>query len=269
MKTMNCSKRGFRGTRAGLTLAELVVAAGILAVITVFSAQVMGNVSRVWLGGKGKSDTFTAARAVMTRMRLDIERSLPISDLPGFARDTDNDNLEFSTRVPGIVAGSASSGASQQADVRALSFVQYRLGKVGSQDSGYLIRADHAFEWDDPPYGSKVDSATERRLCPNVVGFTHRFVQRNGDLEKRFVPGAQTNKTVAVLLALAVADDRAFQTMKQTGNLQQVTGSFSSLEPEEWEKAISGESASMPTEARQGVRVFHQVVSLPTAGRKD
>jgi len=261
---INC--RNHRGrSRAGLTLAELMVAAGILAVITVFSAQIMGDVTRIWTSGKGRSDTYTAARALMTRMRTDIERSLPMPDLPGFVRNPSAAQLEFTTRVMGIVENQ--SGAGSTTVPRPLSFVRYRLGLAGSDEGGYLLREDRAFQWDEPPFGSSEGSAKTRRLCPNVVGFTHRFVKADGELEKQYT----TNQpVVAVLLALAVSDDRAYQRLKLTGDLSKVTESFSSLDPKEWEEALSGQKSSMPPAARQGVRVFQQMVPLPvTAGREE
>lgn len=255
-----------RGSRSGLTLAELMVAAGILAVITIFSAQVMRDVTRVWMGGKGTSDTFTAARALMTRVRTDIERSLPLPDLPGFVRGTSGEELEFTTRVAGISSGDSGSGSDRRS--RPLSVVRYSLASPGAEDGGYLIREDRAFEWDESPFGAAADSLRERRLCPNVMAFQHRFVQVDGELSKLFSTNSE-NKTVAVKLSLAVADDRSFQTMKLIGNLPQVAESFASIEPEEWEEALGGVNATMPPEARRGVRVFHQVIPLPTAGREE
>lgn len=256
--------RGAGGTRAGMSLAELMVAAGILAIITIFSAQVMGDVSRVWLAGKGRSDCFTAARALMTRIRIDIERSLPLPDLPGFAKNTSEDRLAMSTRVQGVLSGSG-----QQARARHLSYVEYSLTGAGGDSEGYLVRSDRAFSWQESPFGSGADTGTERRLCPNVVGFTHRFVQADGDLRKQFVGANETNRTAAVAVSLAVADDRAFQAMKVKGTLYQVTQALSSMDPEEWNGVLTGVSASMPPEARRGVRVFHQVIPLPTAGREE
>lgn len=270
MKGMTYITGNRRGPRAGMTLAELMVAAGILAVITIFSAQVMGDVSRVWLGGKGRSDTFTAARALLTRMRIDIERLLPLSDLPGFVRDPSSTTLAFSTRVQGVLSTGGGSGTGTAPAARPLSFVRYRLGAQGSEEGGYLVREDRAFQWDEPPFGADEGSAKARRLCPNVVGFQHRFVQRDGELSKTFSTNQVSGEeSVALQVSLAVADERAFQTMKLTGKLAQVTESFSSLEPEEWEEALSGVEATMPPEARKGVRVFHQVVPLPTAGSEE
>lgn len=255
-------------SRAGLTLAELMVAAGILAVITAFSAQVMGDVTRIWTSGKGRSDTFTAARALMTRMRTDIERCIPIPDLPGFARTPSASSLELTTRVPGILSGDGGAGGSQQLP-RPLSFVRYRLGAVGSEEGGYLVREDRAFLWDEPPFGADEGSARPRRICPNVIGFASRFVAPDGELQDQYVAPPRTNQTVAVFLALAVCDDREFQRMKLTGVLSQVTESFSSLDPQEWEEELAGANPSMPPVARQGVRVFQQTVPLPSRGRKD
>lgn len=270
MKTMIYVGQDKRGPRAGMTLAELMVAAGILAVITIFSAQVMGDVSRVWLGGKGRSDTFNAARALLTRMRIDIERSLPLPDLPGFAKDPSKDTLEFSTRVQGVLSSGGDSGSGSAPAARPLSFVRYRLGALGSEEGGYLVREDRAFPWDEPPFGADEGTAKPRRLCPNVIAFQHRFVQRDGELSKNFSTNEVSGQaSVAVQVSLAVADDRAFQTMKLTGKLAPVTESFSSLEPEKWEEALGGVDATMPPEARRGVRVFHQVVPLPTAGREE
>lgn len=257
-----------RGPRAGLTLAELVVAAGILAVITVFSAQVMGDVSRVWLGGKGRSDTFTTARALLTRLRIDLERSLPTPDLPGFVRDPSMEQLAFSTRVQGVL-DSGSSGGGGKTVARPLSFVRYSLGPLGSEDGGYLIREDRAFSWDESPFGAAEGTLRPRRLSPDVVGFAHRFVQRDGELGKQYVPAPASNQTVGVYLALAVSDDRTFQTLKLTGQLAQVSESFSSLEPEKWGEAVDGETSGLPPIARQGIRVFHQVVSLPSARKEN
>jgi hypothetical protein len=270
MKTMIHVGKRSGDPRAGMTLAELMVAAGILAVITVFSAQVMGDVSRVWLGGKGRSDTFIAARALMTRMRIDIERSLPLLTLPGFAKDPSGENLAFSTRVQGVLATGGGSGADTAKAARPLSFVRYRLGSPGSDEGGYLVREDRPFQWDESPFGADEGSAKARRLCPNVVGYQYRFVRKNGEMSKTFSTNMVSGEaTVALRVSLAVADDRAFQTMKLTGTLSQVTESFSSLEPETWEEALGGTGATMPPEARKGVRVFHQVVALPTAGREE
>ncbi len=260
--------KGIRGSKAGLTLAELMVAAGILAVITVFSAQVMGDVSRVWLRGKGQSDTFTAARALMTRIRLDIERSLPRPELPGFAKDTSAKDLEFTTRVQGVLDSGGSGGGSQRA--RPLSFIRYRLASaMSAEEGGYLIREDSAFGWEEAPFGASRDSGRPRRLCPNVLGFTHRFVPLSGNPEKTFVPPPATNLTVAVQVALAICDDRTFQTLKLTGNLSTVADKFASLEPENWEEAVSGRDSTLPDAARQGIRVFQQVVPLPVANREN
>jgi hypothetical protein len=258
----------FRGPRAGLTLAELMVAAGILAVITIFSAQVMRDVTRVWLGGKGTSESFTTARALMTRMRIDLERALPLPDLPGFVRNPSVEQLEFSTRVQGVLSGGEGSGTATVG--RPLSFVRYRLGAPGSDDGGYLIREDRAFDWQESPFGADEGAAKARRLCPNVMGFQHRFVQQDGELSKTFSTNQLSGQaTVAVKVSLAVADEQSFQTMKVIGSLSRVAESFASTEPEEWEEALSGASATMPAEARRGVRVFHQVVPLPTAGREE
>ncbi|MCC6356392.1 MAG: hypothetical protein IT577_21095 [Verrucomicrobiae bacterium] len=258
-----------RGSKAGLTLAELMVAAGILAVITVFSAEVMGNVSRVWLGGKGRSDTFTAARALMTRVRIDLERSLPRAELPGFVRSPAKEQLEFTTRVPGIVESGAGSGGAQVPN-RPLSFVRYRLGASGSAEGGYLIREDRSFLWDDPPFAADESSARPRLLCPNVLGFQHRFVRENGELSKVFSSDETAGQaTVAVKVSIAVCDDRAFQTMKLTGKLADVEEVFASLEPEKWDEALNGSNESIPPQARQGLRLFHQVVPLPMAGREE
>lgn len=260
-------RKNNRKSRAGLTLAELMVAAGILAVITIFSARVMSDVTRVWLGGKGTSDSFMTARALMTRFRLDIERSVLERNLPGFVRNPDAERLQFSTQVRGIAEQAGGGGA--QKDQRPFSFVRYSLGALGSRDEGYIIRADQSFSWEDSPFGASDGEPKERRLCPNVVGFTHRFVQRNGELESQYVRPPSTNQTVALQLALAVCDDRTFQTLKLSGQLSQVSEVFKSLEPEKWDEAVSGESASLPVAARQGVRVFHQVVPLPTTRKEN
>lgn len=255
-----------RAPRAGLTLAELMVAAGILAVITVFSAQVMGDVSRVWLGGKGRSEVFNTARALMTRLRLDLERSVPTSDLPGFARNPSAPRLEFTSRVQGVME-SGSSGARTVG--RPLSFIRYDLGAPTSDDRGYVLREDRAFSWEEPPFGADEGSARARRLCPNVLGFQHRFVGASGDLKTEFVGGSTTNRTVAVHVALAVCDERTFQTLKLSDQLSQVMQAFSSIDPLKWEERVSGAESTLPQMARQGIRVFHQVVPLPSIQEED
>jgi prepilin-type N-terminal cleavage/methylation domain-containing protein len=246
-------------TRAGVTLAEILVATSILAIIAMLSSEIIANVSRLWLAGRGKSETFATARALLNRLRTDLDCGVFRADVPGFANprwNADPDRrLGFCARVQAPKAGSTSGTTSRY---RKLTYVTYRL-ESGGRDAGYVVREDRPYDWNDSPFGDVGQSTSvDRRLCGNILGFRPRFVLSKGSE----VETLETNSVSAVSVSLAVADQATFRLLESAGLLAQAMQRFKSLKPEEWEKELVAADSTLPKVARQGVRIFHQAVPV-------
>lgn len=257
--------------RSGVTLVEVMLATSILAVLTMLAAQAVDAVTDVWLAGRGRSESFATARALLSRLRTDIEAGVMRSDVPGFPNTDANkpsiNRLEFCSRV---------RSATQEGgdDDRRLTYISYTLEKEG-RDTGYVVRTDTPYRWTESPFGSKADEGKGRRMCGNVLGFKHRFVvvwddepnvakeyENTGSIRVDPARPEHLPRYGAVRVSLAVADGATFRLLESANLLSQALQLFRSSESEDWEKELVNAASTLPPAALRGIRIFHQAVPI-------
>jgi len=245
--------------RRAFTLIELLVAIAVLALMTIFLAQMLSSASQTWLLGKGRVDNFSKARALLDLLAGDLQSGIYRGDLSAFP----STNVAFYTRRAGFVGGAN--------PVRDISLVQYTLWT-----NTVLQRADMGITWSDPAtsisFGNtntlpNLVSVTGRDTSEGVVGFRILFLGTNGNLSSNYV---RTNGLKGFAVGLAVVDGATLKKMSPTqigdlqGALQGRVSGTNSIKAD-WDSYLnSGMNwGAYPKSLGGGFKVFERYVYLP------
>jgi type II secretory pathway component PulJ len=158
---------GTRSTRAGFTLAELVVSVFVLTIIMLMVTQLMSSATAITRTGNRHIDTDTQARVVLDRMALDFAQMLKRADTDYYVKGPENytghgnghgwgrrpppgqlgsDQIALFSHVPGY---NPSSGVSSP-----ISLVAYRVNQGTTSDNPAYLRLQRLGKgliWNGPP----------------------------------------------------------------------------------------------------------------------
>lgn len=243
----------------GFTLVELLVSIGILSIMLIGLATMMGFVIKTWVAGINSVDNFTKARVVMNLLDRDIQMMVLRRDLAAFVDSsaTPNPACAFYTNVQGY------TGASTTMDTRTISLVRYQLTQNAS--SSVLQRLNYGSNFINsgitPTIGTttnlpKLDSSSNinlqtEALSAGVVAFQWQFVDGTGAVLNPpytltstppstsspptgqtpfwfdFVNLTGTYNPRIVVVSMVVLSTSAYRIAVQTGNVQNVVDCFS------------------------------------------
>ncbi|HSI84088.1 MAG: type II secretion system protein J [Candidatus Methylacidiphilales bacterium] len=260
-----CGER--RGTHAGFTLAEMLVAMAVLAVIMVMLGQISQTVSQAWLDGQRKVNNFTKARAMLDMFARDVQGAVFRPDLAVFP----GSDTIFYTRRPGVP--STSGGV-----VRNVSLVRYSYNTDQSTTTtiSTLQRGDMAIPWNATastiPFGNTTDfgtnTPTSRDTAPGVINYKVLFIYADGTNSLTYT-ASTTNPVRAIGLTLAVVDDQSLKFL----SLAQVLALRTALDANcsgttsvkaDWEKYLASGLPwnSYPKRLGVGFKIFERYVIL-------
>lgn len=135
----------------GFTLAELLVAMAVLALLVVFATSLMNSAATITTLGNNRIDTDSQVRQVLDRMALDFAQMVKRDDLDLYAKGTaaprsvggamaGNDQIAFYSAVPGYYPSTGSQSP--------VSLVGYRINAAaGSAASNKLERLGIGLVW--------------------------------------------------------------------------------------------------------------------------
>ena len=154
----------------GFTIVELIVSLTVLALVLVFTAQLINGTSRAIAAGSKRTDADSQSRLVFSRLGQDVARLVKRSDVdfstfkqpdnPQAGPDAQhgaNDQLAFYSETGGgyTPAAGASAGSFSTLTARApLSVVAYQVAAEPNGGSTTLRRMAKALGWDPDPDGA-------------------------------------------------------------------------------------------------------------------
>ncbi len=163
-----------RSGNAGFTLAELVVASTMMAIVMGAVYTAFSSAIRTWRGGEMNSQTYESARAVLGLLTRELQ-GIPKGAQYLFSGD--RDSLTFITVTNSLAV---KKGEERGPEVM---WVRYRLDAGGSRNGRTLIREERPVEDPipvQPPSGETLDM---RRL---KLGHTEKFELAAGIRELGF-----------------------------------------------------------------------------------
>jgi hypothetical protein len=141
---MTISKREVRSSklrllsnsRLGFTIAELLVAVGVIVLLVLLFTQLLNSAATITTLGHKQMDADSEARQLLDRMAIDFAQMVKRSDVDYFAKGTaapnsvggvmaGNDQIAFYSAVPGYYPSSYSAGSQSP-----VSLVAYRVTSV-------------------------------------------------------------------------------------------------------------------------------------------
>jgi len=271
----------------GFTLVEVLISLAILALVVVLLARVLESTTAIWLGGRQRVDHYTKARLALELVASDLGGAILAPGFPPPALATGR--LETLTTRQGLLPGSNSTYGA-----RALAYVIYEVDlsddsdeKLGLRrgDAGYDYQPDTLTAAPSPSAPSLAaglhPSGAYQLIGPGVLGFASAFLRRDGQLGSQFtatLPGTpQPHDTIGAYVAIAVADGRTLDLLRQTSRLSAVTTALSSPTPppdgsarhplpqQQLESALAPVLATLPQNSIAGLRIFQRYVALPVA----
>jgi prepilin-type N-terminal cleavage/methylation domain-containing protein len=129
--------------RNGFTLAELLTTIAVLALVTVFVAQLMSGANRITSAGHRRIDSDMQAQQVFDRMAADFDQMIKRNDVNYFFKATNtpmngNDQIAFFTSATGHFPPSSNPNSNSR-----MSLVAYRInGSLSNANSANYNRLE-------------------------------------------------------------------------------------------------------------------------------
>lgn len=208
-----------RPARTAFTLVELIVSITVLLMTVLIFAQAIGGISTAWRGAEERMNNHTKARALLSRLRTDIDSMVLRPDLAAFP---DTDDFGFYTLRRGVDGATGS-------DARSLSFVNYDF----QSDSSRLLRRDSGFTYNEsddlllgespipvggivdptslPNRGEAPDESADVALADGVLAFEWAFLRHDGKYSPTldYVADGKSHTAKGIAVAMLVMDDAA------------------------------------------------------------
>ena len=275
------------------TLAEMLVAISVLALLVLLTTQLLNNAAALTTAGNKRMDADSQARPLFERMALDFAQVIKRSDVSYYVKTaatpmTGNDLMGFYSAVPGYYPTTPSP----------ISVVAYRVNSDSSNSAAYncLERMGKGLDWNGasatnipvvfrpltlhgtwPSVASSsayddTDPAkrTYEIIGPQVFRFEYYYLERaTGNLVAN--PAAWTslsdvaiNDAAAIVVAIAVIDpkSRILLSNAQVATLAQSLPDYASgLRPGEllaqWQSVLDN-LTNMPRPAVSSIRLYER-----------
>jgi prepilin-type N-terminal cleavage/methylation domain len=276
----------------GFTLVELMVSLAVLSITVLIFTQAIGGVSSAWRGAEERMNNHNKARALLGRLRTDIDAIVIRPDLAAFPESPEE--FGFYTLRRGV-------DGSNQADARPLSYVTYDFESPSSTrlfrtDVGYSYSAASPLGFAEPTPASNSQNKPDRGTPPSdtgadvaladgVVGFEWAFLKHDGTFSKTldYVDGGRPRTAKALVVAMAVMDDKAIEALERVkgqGQVASLKQAFEVPEPDaegnwnpkaQWDDILGlfpGASGSVarqyPPDFVRGIRTFERTYAFPS-----
>lgn len=227
--------------RDAFTLAELLVATGVLVLLVLLATQLVNSAANITVLGHKQMDGDSQARELFDRMALDVTQMVKRSDiyyhLKASASAIDcpstecgmqpgNDEIAFYSNVPGYYASDATG--SQQSPV---SLVGYRINSSATTFGNKMERLGAGLVWNGAspsnlpnipvifwaslnPWASGIATTSSLQIVgPQVFRFEYYYLLKNGNLST--TPWYTASKVsgmrdvAAIVADVAVLDPKA------------------------------------------------------------
>lgn len=282
-----------RNARRGFTLVELMVSLAVLGITVLIFTQAIGGVSNAWRSAEERMNNHNKARALLSRLRTDIDAMVLRPDLVAFPDSPDE--FGFYTLRRGVDGGG-------QPDARPLSYVTYDFESPASSrllrtDVGYSYAPGSALAFaqatpggaanpaEPPDRGTPPpDPALDVALADGVIGFEWAFLKHDGTFSRTldYIDGGRARTAKALVVAMAVMDDRAvtaLQRARGSGEISSLKQAFQAPAPDPqgkwnpkayWDDILGlypGASGTVahqyPSDFIRGIRTFERTYAFP------
>jgi prepilin-type N-terminal cleavage/methylation domain-containing protein len=288
-----------RKWNAGFTLAELLVAVGVLGLLVLLFTQLLNSAASITTLGHKQIDTDSQARQLLDRMAIDFAQLMKRNDLDFFAKNTiapnsvggpmdgtggqtKNDRIAFYSGVPGYYPPSGSQSP--------VALVAYRVNSLsGATAFNKLERLGKGLVWNgvsatDKPVvfmpltiSATWPAATSSSLAdpngnyeiigPQVFRFEYCYLLRsNGSLS--ITPPSDISAIAAIVADIAVIDSKSRVLLNDTqvtslaGQLGDYTSGMSPGQlRNNWQNALNA-NTTLPRPALSGVRLYERFFYL-------
>jgi hypothetical protein len=283
-----------RQSRSAFSLAELLVAISVLALVAVLIAQLANSATRITTLANKRIDADSTVRPVFDRMALDLAQMIKRKDVSYYFKTaatamSGNDLMAFYSNVPGYYATTPSP----------VSVVAYRINSDPNQFAyNRLERMGKGLPWNgssgsDAPVtflpltidsiwpavassatydSTDPHSITYEIIGPQIFRFEYYFLDSNGSL-LMFPSGWTSSSSInldsvaAIVVAIAVIDPKSkvLLSTAQIDTLRQRLSDYNGEPPGDfvanWQ-SILDQITDMPRSAISGVRLYERYFSL-------
>jgi prepilin-type N-terminal cleavage/methylation domain-containing protein len=274
--------------RRGFTLAEMLVAVAMLALLIVFVGRLFTSASSMTtLAGK-HIDCDLQATQVFDRMAVDFAQMIVRPDIDSYVKgldpETGNDRIAFFSEVPGYYPSTGSQSPT--------SLVAYRINSnTGSPSFNKMERMGKGLLWNGvstinkplifggtPTLQSNWPTATDgtssdpdyETIGSQIFRFEYFYFLNNGTLAA--TPGANGMADVqAISVCIAIVDPKS-KTILSTSQLTALGNNMKDFDPvsfqrpgdmlAQWQSTLDS-TADMPRAAISAIRLYQRTFSLP------
>ena len=269
----------------GFTLAELLVAVSVVALLVVLVARLVDHASKLTTLGHKRMDTDEQARQLLDRLTVDFAQMMRRSDVDYYIKssansETGNDQIAFYAMTPGYYPSSGSQSP--------ISLVAYRINaqnKLERMSKGLVWNAVSPSDapivflplrisstW---PAATGSASDTDYELVGSqIFRFEYAYLLNDGSISDTpwlpsaghsAVDGMRDVTAIDVFIATIDSKARALVTDTQIGTLASTMNDFNpSMAPgqlfSQWQSAVN--SAVLPRPVTQGVRLYERNLRL-------
>jgi Tfp pilus assembly protein PilV len=271
----------------GFTIAELLIAVGVLVVLILLFAQLLNSAANITNLGHKQMDADAQARGLLDRMAIDFGQMIKRSDVTYYLKggtggsQTGNDQIAFYSSTPGYYSTTTSTTQSP------VSLIAYRVNP-NSGNSAYnkLERLGKGLLWNgvsstENPliFWQQIVSPTDSDYAafgeiigPRVFRFEYYYLRTDGTVSAT-PPGISSLAAIVVDLAVVDPRTKAILTDAQLGTLNGASGQpptlrdyGANLAPGQllttWRTALDANTIGLPRLAISGIRLYERYFYL-------
>jgi hypothetical protein len=285
---------------SGFTLAELLVAVGVLVLLVLLVSQLLNSAATIMTLGHRQMNADSQARELFDRIAIDFAQIVLRADVDYYlkssstandcrlcTRQRGNDQIAFYSTVPGWAA---LTGAQQSP----VSIIGYRIHLSQDTLSNRLERLGEGLVWN----GATSDTRSDGRpasviywaplnpwanlsnspfdiIGPNVFRFEYYYLLKNGDLSSTpwyatsSVRGLQDVSAIIVDIAVIDPKSRGLLSNSDIAGLAEDLADYGGEAPggllAGW-RTVLDENRTLPRPALSSVRLYERCFYLPPAG---
>jgi Tfp pilus assembly protein PilV len=271
----------------GFTIAELLIAVGVLVVLTLLFTQLLNSAANITSLGHKQMDADAQARGLLDRMAIDFGQMIKRSDVTYYLKggtggtQTGNDQIAFYSAIPGYYSTNTSTTQSP------ISLVAYRVNSSASNSAfnklervgkgllwnGVSSQENPLIFWQPLPPPTNGDYATFGEIIgPRVFRFEYYYLRTDGTVSAT-PPGISSLAAVIVDVAAVDPKSKALLNDTQLATLNGASGQPPTLRDygagltpgqllTSWRAALDANTIGLPRPAISGIRLYERYFYL-------
>ena len=262
-----------RGYKAAFTLAELLVAMGVLVLLVLLFTQLLKSAASITTLGHKQIDADSQARQLLDRIGVDLAQMIKRSDVNYYWKggaggtQTGNDQMAFYSAVPGYYSTTTSTTQSP------ISLIGYRVNanKAERLGKGLLWNGVNSTEaplvfWQAITAPTNTDySASGEIIGPQVFRFEYCYLLTDGTLS---ITPTSISLMAAIIVDIAVMDPKS-KVLLPDAQITTLAGQLSDcaagMAPGQlrnnWQTTLNA-NTTLPPPALSGVRLYERFFYL-------